>query len=305
MEKPLKLMRTQHQSKCLRRERFKLRLGVIWLASLAWLPSACADVFSDNLCNGIDTAYWVVQSNQPLYTVEATTGGVRLSKPAGGSYSFQYVALQSWAVAQGNFDVRAHFTNASITRIDGNPGNQVQLNTQLGGQYFGLVRSDEAAWGQNAHVWTDPPAAAFGVRAVTTNSGTMRIVRTGSHVQAYLNDTLIHEADYNTNDASLWLSLQNNGTRDATAVTFANFQLAADHIVYPPLRLNIERLPPEQVLISWPAYASGYSLQSSPSLPGTGLWEEVTNNPALTGFRFFVTNGVEGAARFYRLKQGP
>jgi hypothetical protein len=296
-------MKTLPQSKC--NGTLKLGLCTVCLAALTLLPTVRADVFTDDLCHGIDPAYWIIQSNQPLYTVTATAEGVGFSKPAGGTYSFQYVALQLQATAQGNFDVGVNITNASIKRIDGSPGNQVQLNTTFGGQNFLLVRSDEAAWGQNVHVWADPPAAPYGVRAMATNSASMRIIRTGAHVQAYLNDTLIYEANYNTNAATIWLSLQNNGTRDATAVTFASFQLAADRIVYPPLRLSIEPLPPEQVRISWPAYPSGYLLQSSPSLPGTGLWEEVMDGPVMTSNRFFVTNAVEGAAKFYRLKPGP
>jgi hypothetical protein len=215
------------------------------------------------------------------------------------------VTLQSRLVAQGNFDVRVDYTNASISRIDGSPGNQVQLNSYFGGQYFTVVRSDEINSGQNIHVWANPPSAWFGQRGCTDSFGTMRITRTNAHLRAYYNATLIYENDYNTNDASFAMPLQNNGTRDATAVTFANFQLAADHIVYQPLQLSIQRLLPAQVLISWPANPSGYLLQSSPSLPGTGLWEAVTNSPVLTGNRLFVTNGIEGAARFYRLKQGP
>lgn len=218
-EKPLNLMRTPHQSKCLRRERFKLLLGMVWLAALAPLPTARADVFNDDLCHGIDTAYWVVESNQPLYTVEATTGGVRFSKPAGGTYSFQHVTLESQVVARGNFDVRVDYTNASISRIDGSPGNQVQLNSLFGGQYLIVVRSDEINYGQNIHVWANPPSAWFGQRACTDTSGTMRITRTNAHLRAYHNATLIYENDYNTNDASFAMPLQNNGTRDATAVS--------------------------------------------------------------------------------------
>ena len=96
-----------------------------------------------------------------------------------------------------------------------------------------------------------------------------------------------------------------HGTRDATAVTFANVQLSADSIAYQPPQLSSERLLPNQVLISWPANPSGYLLQSSPSLPGTGLWDAVTNGPGPSGTRRFVTNAVEGDARFYRLKRGP
>ncbi len=278
------------------------RFGIIWLGMLALLPTASADVFNDHLCQGIDPASWIVQSNQPLYSVDETTEGVRFRKPVGGDHSFQYVMLQSLLVAQGDFEVCVDYTNASITRFDGSPGNQIQLNSDFGGQWFIVVRSDEMSYGQNVHVWANPPSAWFGERACTDTHGTMRITRTNAHLRAYHNNTLIYENDYNANDATFGLPLQNNGTRDATTVTFANFQLAADHIVYPPLKLSIDPLPLGQVLISWPAYASGGSLYSSPSLLDTLSWVAVTNGPALIGNRLFVTNTVDGAARFYRLK---
>lgn len=212
------------------------RVLVLSLAGMARL--AAQPLFSDDFTSGINPTYWTVRSNQPLYVVDATHGDVRFSKPVGGSYSFQSVELWCSLTAQGDFDARVDFTNASIRRIDGSPGNQVQLNSSFGGQYFGLVRSDEAAWGQNVHVWSDPPAAGYGARSTTTNSGTLRVVRTGVHVQAYLDATLIYEANYNANDATLWLSLQNNGTRDATAVTFDNFQLLADGLLPPWPRIT-------------------------------------------------------------------
>lgn len=56
------------------------------------------------------------------------------------------------------------------------------------------------------------------------------------------------------------------------------------------------------LVVSWPATVSGYSLQSSDSITATN-WPSVTNTPTLSGLRQFVTNSVSDAGRFYRLKR--
>jgi len=64
--------------------------------------------------------------------------------------------------------------------------------------------------------------------------------------------------------------------------------------------LQIARVQSNMV-ISWPASATNCSLQSSASLANT--WSDVTNTPALSGGRNYVTNAITGASRFYRLLQ--
>jgi len=54
-------------------------------------------------------------------------------------------------------------------------------------------------------------------------------------------------------------------------------------------------------VVSWPASATNCSLQSSASLANT--WSDVTNTPGLSGGRYYVTNAITGASRFYRLIQ--
>jgi hypothetical protein len=202
--------------------------------------------------------------------------------------------------ARGDFDARVDFRNAAITLIDGFPGNQVQLNSFFGGQQFDVVRSDEY-FGQNIHVWANPPSALYGTQATTVSNGTLRITRVGSHVRGYLDSTMLYENDYNTNDATIWFSLQNNGTRDATAVTFDNFYLEADAIVPGP-NLNIQFARPGQVALSWPSWGANYSLFAAGSLGATNLWQPVTNAPVSFGSFLFVTNDVAHAVLFYRLQ---
>lgn len=54
-------------------------------------------------------------------------------------------------------------------------------------------------------------------------------------------------------------------------------------------------------VLSWPSTVSGFALESAVNLSG-GLWNEVTNMPALFGGRFTVTNNWAEQTRFFRLR---
>lgn len=173
----------------------------------------------------------LVGSNQPLYAVDDSQGDVRFSKPAGGTFGFQYVNLDLRCQLAGDFDVSVNYRDASINRVNGAPANQVQLNAIFGGQYLALVRDDDVNRGDNAHVYVDPPRQWRGFLATAATSGLLRIQRIGTTIRAWHNTTLIHTGAYNASPVTrLWLSLQNNGTKDPTAVTFGDFQVSAASI---------------------------------------------------------------------------
>ena len=64
--------------------------------------------------------------------------------------------------------------------------------------------------------------------------------------------------------------------------------------------LQIARVQSNMV-VSWPASATNCSLQSSASVANT--WSDVTNVPAFSGARYYVTNTITGGSKFYRLLQ--
>lgn len=70
-------------------------------------------------------------------------------------------------------------------------------------------------------------------------------------------------------------------------------------IVIPPPRLNIA-LSSTNVLVSWPALAFGYVLQSRTNLL-TNTWANVTNTPVLNGDSYTVTLGATNQSRYFRL----
>jgi len=204
------------------------------LLTIFILPSF-GDTYTDNFDTGIDTTYWMIFSNDTLYSVDDTQGDIRFSRSPGGNHVLNVVYLRFIPVVKGDFDVTVDFSNAYINRINGSPGNQVQLNSNVGGQIFSVVRSDEAGFGHNFHVWIDPPGQWQGYQVNTDTAGTLRIQRVGSTVAGYFNTNLIYLDLFNSGDVMhLSFSLQNNGTTDSTSVIFDNFSLNADSIVLNP-----------------------------------------------------------------------
>ena len=215
-----------------------------------FLPSF-GDTFTDNFDTGVDTTtYWKLQSNDTLYSMDDTQGGVRFSRSAGGEHVLNTIHLIFRPIVQGDFDVTVDFSNAYINRINGSPGNQVQLNSTFGGQVFSVVRSDEASFpgGHNYHVWIAPPYQWQGAQANTDTSGTLRITRVGSTVAGFFNTNLIYLDLFNSSDVMhLSFSLQNNGTTDSTSVIFDNFNLTADSILFSPAGIK----DPDQKITSF------------------------------------------------------
>ena len=210
-----------------------IAFNCLLLLLMFFLP-ASGETYVDDFSNGIDTTtYWRIQRNDTLYKLDDTHGDVRFSRSPGGIQILNTIHLIFVPVVLGDFDVRVDFSNAYINRVNGSPGNQVQLNSSFGGQAFSNVRSDEAGFGHNYHAWVDPPGQWQGYQANTDTSGTLRITRVGSTITGYFNANLIFSNVYNADVANFSFSLQNNGTTDSTSVIFDNFSLTADSIQIP------------------------------------------------------------------------
>jgi hypothetical protein len=183
---------------------------------------------------GIDTTLFQVMFDTSLYDVDDFGGSIRIHKPVGGDYSLQMLHVRFRPVVFGDFDVSVDFRAAHIDRVDGRPGNQVQLNATFGGQTISIVRSDEIVAGHNYHLWEEPPEVWRGEQPDTLSKGTLRITRVGTTVTGYYRDTVIYSADYNDAEVTfLSFSLQNNGTTDTTSVRFDDFHIVADSLDMP------------------------------------------------------------------------
>jgi len=69
--------------------------------------------------------------------------------------------------------------------------------------------------------------------------------------------------------------------------------------VIPPPSLSVA-LSDTNVVVSWPAVAFGYVLQSRTNLT-TNSWLTVTNAPVLGGGSYSLTLGATNQSRYFRL----
>ena len=140
-------------------QKYQFSLQKTFLILLIFAIPSFGDSYSDSFDNGIDTTYWeiTIDSNDTLYSYDDTQGNVRFYRPQGGTQAFHAIHLDFLPIVKGDFDVQVDFSDAYINRVNGSPGNQVQLNIVFGGQVFSVVRSDELNYGHNFHVWIAPP----------------------------------------------------------------------------------------------------------------------------------------------------
>jgi uncharacterized repeat protein (TIGR03803 family) len=60
----------------------------------------------------------------------------------------------------------------------------------------------------------------------------------------------------------------------------------------------------DQLVISWPASAPNFVLQTAPDL-SSGSWSSITNGIATNGPNCVLTNSLSSQAAFFRLQQAP
>jgi subtilisin-like proprotein convertase family protein len=70
-----------------------------------------------------------------------------------------------------------------------------------------------------------------------------------------------------------------------------------------PVQLAIARAGGGNVVLSWTNAATGYTLQTTPSLKAPVTWTNAVPVPTQVAGQFMVTNAVAGGPRFYRLAQ--
>lgn len=290
----------------MKQEWLRLSVTLVWTAAIILASSSLAEEYTDGFSTGLNSSYWFIETNQPLYSVDTTQGGVTFSKPAAPDNGFQYAKLTSKLLVSDDFDLQVNFTNASLTRTGGGVGNQIELVCYFGGRNYYVVRSDESSFGQSVHAWVlpqSPSGGSFGWQVWESISGTLRLTRSRATLSFWVDSTLLHQWTWNSSDMTFAMFLVNNGTRDATSVTFDDFFLSADKITYPPLLLNIQPLASDQVLLSWPAYPPGYALETTSDLSALAPWQAITNGLVLAENQIFHTNATSEAAKFYRLRK--
>ena len=194
-------------------------------------PTTNMQTYADNFSPANGAASWRLQNSAnlyPIYTVDQSQGALAMSKPAGGTGgSGEWPSATSAVTATGDFDVRVDYRDLVLTRTGGGYGNEVQLIVYYGSRAFVIVRADEASLGgSNVRVW-DSDYGNQGRVATTETNGTLRIIRTGTIMKGYHNNTFLWQRTCTTDPATFVVNIQNNGTTDPISVKFDNFYVSA------------------------------------------------------------------------------
>ncbi|MGI8481786.1 MAG: hypothetical protein ACR2MF_06965 [Chthoniobacterales bacterium] len=208
-----------------------LKLAIALLAlSGALVDGASAATFSDDFLSGLRPAYWTTgQTTAGLWSVDDKQGDVRLAKVGTSPGGFQNVAVHLNMAAvggpiTGDFSTQVDFRNAVV----GPNQDQVELHVIFQDSSFFLTVYQT---GPNVHVWD---GAEHGTTAVSANSGTFTISRSGSTVTGYYNGSpIFSKTDASAVTAIDFTNQLQPGSSDNTSVTFDNFSLTAASVPGP------------------------------------------------------------------------
>jgi hypothetical protein len=212
-------------------------LGLLALLAAACAPGhARAATFQDDFAAGLSPLHWIVQKSAdlPPYTVDASTGAVRVRKPLDPTHTGEQAVWIEFAhPVVGNFTAEIQYHGAAIARVSGGAGNDLSLRARFTGQDWSVRRASEGGTpAESYYAWADPPGFAYGRTATNVNAGTLRIVRQSILLSFIADDATLSTAIVTSDTLqSIAFGLENHGTTDSTAVTFDDFALTADQIL--------------------------------------------------------------------------
>jgi len=140
----------------------------------------------------------------------------------------------------------------------------------------------EAAYGKSYQIQVSPDAANWTTIYSTTlgAGGTEDLVGlsgTGRYVRMY-------------------------GTSRGTPYGYSLWEFQVFQALPPKLSIALSGT---NIVLSWPASATGWLLQTSPAVGLPGSWSNITTTPFLLNSQYLLTNVVNTPAQFYRLEQSP
>ena len=161
------------------------------------------------------------------------------------------------------------------------------------------------AWGYNGQGQTTIPAAA--------QSGVTAIAAGGWHTVALKNDgTVVAWGDNHSGEVTGTptddsiaspVTLGERVLSGVTAIAARASQTAALIGGVQPLPFLNARPNGNELILSWPTNAPGFTLQSTLDLTPPVTWIDSTSVPAVIGAHFTLTNTTSGGAYFYRLRK--
>jgi hypothetical protein len=185
----------------------------------------------------------------------------------------------------------------------GGTGQQVSIGTF---EYFSYGKWSTSAGATSLYdTDTSTNGVQIDITLTSTNTFHARMTPLGNPELAYSTDGTLENKNlieqgvvnwvtyqlYNT-DSDFYPSLAPCGP-DRTDFYIKSMAVAG-------LSLNIQKVGSNAIL-TWPAYLSNFTLESTPNLGPNANWQPVSPPPVVVGEQNVVTNAITGAQQFYRL----
>jgi hypothetical protein len=171
------------------------------------------------------------------------------------------------------------------------------------------IADSVVAWGENEYGQTTVPVAAQnGVVAIAAGMGHIVALKNDGTVVAWGNNmfgqvTGTPTTNFPYSATASPVTLGGRVLSGVTAIAAVRFQTVA-------LIGGVQLLPSlnarpngDELILSWPTNAPGFTLQSAPDLTPPVTWIDSTSVPAVIGAQFTLTNTTSGGARYYRLRK--
>jgi hypothetical protein len=232
--------------------------------------------------NGSVLAWGGNDSGETTVPVAAQNGVVAIAAGASRSVALKTNgAVVAWGYNYNGQSTVPTEAQSGVLAIAAGGDHTVALKTN------GLV----VAWGDNTYGQTGVPLAA--------QSEVVAIAGGGDHTVAVRNDGSV--VAWGANDSGQ--TTVPSGLNGVTAVKAGYAHTVALLHAAPLLPSLNTRASGNKLILTWPASATGFVLQSTPDLAAPVTWVDSTNQPAVLGGQFTVTNTISTSVQYYRLRK--
>lgn len=108
---------------------------------------------------------------------------------------------------------------------------------------------------------------------------------------------------YTSSDASEISSVHDPVARTLSTVSPVDFSIWTVGAAVPPPELHVAWVAPKRITLSWPVTATGYVLETAPSVFPGAAWTAASESVQIVGSEFVVTVDATSVQRFFRLRK--
>ncbi len=295
---------------------FGRALGAAEIKDLAWSHPALAHRYSfkSNAWDSIGMAHGALMGNATV-----TNGALKLTGASGGYVNLpgglvsgsSAVTVEFWAAFGANGNSARVFDFGNFSGANGSQYLFFSPHTATGTHRMGISAGSTV----NLDVSDTLDDRTVYVACIMDPSNGYSAIYTNGILEKAVTNALPALSGVNNNWSFIGRSLFSgdawlNATIDELRICDGRLtpeEIAADYRFGPDaLALPVSVVSsnaPAGLSLSWPAYAVGFGLETSPALDAASAWTTLTSSPALNNDRWQFTIPTTNSAQFYRLRR--